>query len=675
LLPPEYGGGVAAGKHLPARVSSHTLPHTPEHTASTAPSPADQRLSPTEAWRALLALLNTRTTIRLADRRKTKIAYPRRAARPAADFADAPPTAPAAIHVYDRAGFTRFWPLDLDAHDRTPEQIAAVEADLAAATTLLDETGCIYLVDRAHGGAHVYVLLEDPLSADDARTLITALTRRLPTLDPKPVQNASDGLITIPGSVHRLGGHRELTVDADAAWATIAGTHTPARALQRLRAALVDELRAIAHEDAQRGAQAREAARAAGSTETLSAIADDDVRAITVRGIGRHMSAKLAGLAADGDWRAADYASASEARRAVLMSAVATGMQQTDVQARMLDGRWPGLRSLFAHKGLDRLTYEYRRAAEEIARRDLTAPPGTLTRDDSAVRSDTSAKTHRGGGEGSPSVHDAHGTIRAWITLVERHAAAEYQGTRGWDRQMALRSLGQAASMTGSTLTAMGVRWHALALGCSRTEAAQILRELAAETDPWVVLVARGRGIEADTYQLRIPDRHADLLEDLRWRSGKTHAVRPVFTVLGRPTGLLYEAIERGATTRARIALVTGLRADAYRDARDTALTWGLITGNDRDGYQIAATDADLERLAEILGAIEARTRRLDQHRRERAAYWAQLAAIARTRPWIRLVRDVDDTDPEVEALLHQMRLDELDDHDPGWTTTSAATA
>ena len=177
-----------------------------------------------------------------------------------------------------------------------------------------------------------------------------------------------------------------------------------------------------------------------------------------------------------------------------------------------------------------------------------------------------------------------------------------------------------------------------------------------------MVLVARGRGIYADQYELRIPDRHASLVEELRWRPGKTQAVRPVFTVLGKATGLLFEAVERGATSRARIALVTGLSADAYRDARDTALAYGLITGNDRDGYELAADDARLELLAQQLGAIEARVRRIHQHRRERAAYWAKLEQLRRERPWIRVVRDVDETDPEVEETLAQMYLDSLDE-------------
>lgn len=653
MLPPEYGGRAVAGKHDTTGVSRDASAATPEQT-----------------WQLALPLLNTRPLLRLANRRRTSVAYPARGARRAADYHATPPRQPAAIHVYDSQGHTRFLPLDLDAHDRTPEQTATVDADLATLCALLEDCGITYLADRAHGGAHVYALLADPISASEARTLAEALARRLPSLDPSPTRSAASGLITIPGSAHRLGGHRELTCDLEQARAIATGPHSPTSALRRLRTALAGELRTLAHEDAQRGADAREHARTTGATSTLAAtIPDADVQALTATGLGRHMSPRCAQLATAGDWRTAGYPSPSEARRAVLMSAIATGLTEIDVRARMLDGRWPGLRSMFDHKGLHRLTDEYRRAAEEIHRREhAPRPPGAVTRPDTAVRPDTSAPTHTGGRENTPTrqapSHDTYAQIRIWTTLATRHAPTEYRGAASWSVQMALRSLGQAASMVGSTVIAMGVRWHSLATDRARTDAARILRELADEPDPWITLVARGRGILADEYRLRIPDRHAHSIDTLRWRRGKTQAVRPAFTVLGTPTALLYEAIEHGhGTSRARLARATGLSDDAYRDARDTALAYGLITGNDHDGYELAANDADLERLAEALGALEARSRRIAQHRHERALYWKQLDQLHRSRPWIRHVRDVEDPDPEIDALLTQMRLDDLRDH------------
>lgn len=653
MLPPGYGGDLLACKHV-GPVSRTSAGETTD-TPTTAPA----QLTPAQAWQLCLPLLNSRTTIRLGLPRKGGIAYERRHARRVADHADAPPRQPAAVHVFDTQGTTRFLPLDLDAHDGTPEQIAAVEDDLATLTALLDEAGMVHLADRAHGGAHVYVLLADPMSADDARTLCTALARRLPTLDIAPASNASDGLLTIPGSAHRRGGHRELVTDADTARAIVSGPHSPRQAVYRLRMALADELRALATEDAQRAAEARESARQTGAASTLELVTDEDMQAVQQRGLGKSMSTKAHDLAMTGDWRAHGYPSASEARRVVLMSAVAVGMTEADVRARMLRGTWPGLRSLFDTKGLHRLHDEYTRAAEEITRRERIKATSPATRENNGDTSDTSAKTHSGGGGNTLTLEDTYGQIRTWMTLVALHASQEVRGARSWDRQMMLRSLGKAASLTGSTITAMGVRWHAVSTAEGRTEAAAALRALAAENDPWIELVRAARGIDADHYRLRIPDRYANEIEGLRWQRGLTHAVRPAFAVLGKPTGLFFEAVEQGHTTRARIALRTGLSAESYRDARDTALAYGLVRGNDRDGYEVAASDADLEELGQALGAYAARTAQIQQHRRERRAFWAKLAALSARGP--RYLRDLDDNTEEIDALRAQMILDSLD--------------
>ena len=651
-MAPGYGGPKPSCKCVGpvSRTSGETT-----QTPTTAPA----QLTPAQAWQLCLPLLNTRSTIRLGHPRKDGIAYERRHARRATDYTDAPPRQPAAVHCYDPQGQTRFLPLDLDAHDRTPEQIAAVEADLATLTALLDDAGMAYLVDRAHGGAHVYVLLAEPMSADDARTLCTALAKRLPTLDTTPASNVTDGLLTIPGSAHRRGGHRELVTDAETTHAIISGPHSPKSAVHQLRNALAPELHALTHEDAQRAADARERARKAGATSTLELVTDDEIRAVQLRGLGRSMSAKAHSLATTGDWRAHGYPSASEARRVVLMSAVAIGMTETDVRQRMLTGTWPGLRSLFDTKGLHRLHYEYTRAAEEIARRDRHKPTSPATSEKTDETSDTSAPTHSGGGQPTLALNDPYALIRTWTTLVAAHAGLEVRGARSWDRQMALRALGMAASMNGSPTTAMGVRWHAVATGEGRTEAAAALRALTAEPDPWIELVRSARGIEADHYRLRIPDRYQAQIDTLRWQAGRTHAVRPVFAVLGKAVGLLFEAVEHGHTTRAAIMLRTGLSADTYRDARDTALAYGLITGTDRDGYHLAATNADLERLGEELGAHAARIAQIHQHRRERRQFWAMLAAV-RTRGPL-LTRQITDTTAEIEALRLEMLLDSLD--------------
>src|SRR5699024_9376765 len=122
----------------------------------------------------------------------------------------------------------------------------------------------------------------------------------------------------------------------------------------------------------------------------------------------------------------------------VLMSAIAVGMSREDLRARMSDGRMPGLRSLFAHKGLRRLGDEYSRAIAALHERETTGgSPGPRHAD----RSDTSARTHTAAGGRAvpdPSPH-THGYIRCWRSLVHAHSPTEYLGSPGWKYQQILR--------------------------------------------------------------------------------------------------------------------------------------------------------------------------------------------------------------------------------------------
>lgn len=645
MLPPEYGGRFAVSKYGEASVS-----HDATHLVSDPPA----TLSPQEAWRSLAPLLAARPRMRPSRRRRQGVEYPGQLERPM-DAATCP-SQPTAVHVYDERGYTRMLPFDLDAHERTPAQAEAVDRDLDQLQGILDAVGAAYLADRAHAGAHVYVLLEEPLSADDARTLALAMCRRLPTLDPGPMRSATDGLITVPGTAHRLGGHREL-ISSDAETRNIVdGARTPRSSVMRLRMMLADELRAIAAEDRARGDASRARRRVAGAADTVHIDALEDLT-ITQRGVGRHMSSKLADIARHGDWRSYDYPSASEARAAVLMSALATGLTQSDVQARMLDGRWAGLRSLFDHKGLHRLSSEISSAEAEIRRREGTKH---LARGKSADTSDTSAITHSGGGvrEASASVSDTHGVIRSWRTVLHSQGSLEFPGSTGWKVLLVLRALASNAHMVGDQRTCTGVRWIAVATGLGVDTVATVLRELAAQSDPWIVLVKRGTGVLANEYELRIPDRHQASAERARWVSGKAHSLRPVFTVLGTPSALVYEAIEQGrGGSYAQLILRTGLCRDSVREAIGILEGWGLITGDASEGWGLSSNDADLERLAERLGATAARARKLARFREQRRKYLEFLETASRQRTWIRFVRSVDDEPPpevrEVLDLLH----------------------
>lgn len=640
MVPPEYGGHAVDGKYDTTGVS-HTAPASDPDTAQ-------------RTWTTCARALASQPRMRLADTRGKRPSYPGRLSR---KLVDELPSVPTAVHVYDKRGYTRMWPLDLDAHEGTAEQVAAVEADLAAVHTLLDEAGFVHLTDRAHGGRHCYVLLAEPASADEIRSLTEALAARFPTLDPSPTRSASDGLITVPGTRHWRGGHRTLTIALPQAQEILSGPWSPPTALRRLHLELADELRAVIANDRERGEQHRETLRSQGAQNTLN---PREVLAITDRGLGRQMNAHLAELARDGDWRAHGYPSASEARRAVLMSAIATGLRGPDVAARMQDGRWPGLRSLFDHKGLHRFHGEYDRAAQEIARREASS---TLTSENAAHASDTSAPTHSGGGGNVPAPSErAHGFTRTWRSLLHAHAPREYPGAAGWKHQQVLRALASNAHMIGSRVTATGVRWIAVATGLSRTTTAEVLYELSRQDDPWIELVARGRGRLAHTYSLRIPQRHAEAAGNVRWVSGKAHAVRPVFTVLGIPAALLYEAIEHGhSESLARLTIRTGLSREAVRQGLQILADWNLIDVSPTAGWHLTSNDADLHRLAELLGAISARANKLKRYALERQRYWELLERLSAGRQGPKYVREIEtEPPPDILSVLDELRQDDL---------------
>ena len=75
-----------------------------------------------------------------------------------------------------------------------------VDSDAAAIGALLDSCGLAYVADHSpSGGRHIYVPVQERLSAEDARELVEALATRFPSLDPGPHQNVTHGCIRPPG--------------------------------------------------------------------------------------------------------------------------------------------------------------------------------------------------------------------------------------------------------------------------------------------------------------------------------------------------------------------------------------------------------------------------------------------------------------------------------------------
>lgn len=612
MLPPEYGGRGPVGNYGEPGVS----PHTPT------------TLPPELSWILTAPVIAGQTRMRLGKKqRDNRVSYPAGTER---DLTRELPSKPAAVRLYSNAGYCNVLALDFDAKDRTPEQIADVAYDVFQTEALLDQSGAWFLTDHAHGGTHVYVLLEQPLPFLEARELVEAMAQRWATLDPSPHQSIARGCITVPGSAHKNGGHRSLTISERSLRERVNGLRTPNRALRQLRLTFRDEILVV---------QAKRAAHAAAEPHSTPVVYE--------AGAGRVMGRKYLSLALEGDWTAYGYDSPSEARWAVLWSAMATGLSREDVAARMSDGRWAGLWALHTHRHDPWTTF-----TGDWTRMEPLFTASNNNQDSSVHTSDTSANSHTGG----PSVHDTHGVIRTWRSLLHTVEAHEFPGAKGWTRRLLLRAVAKQSHEVGSTLTATGVRGLSLATGASPQTVAALLRELSTQNDPWITLTARAHGREAAAYELRIPDRYADAAEAVRWIRGKAQALRPAFEQLGAPAALAYEAIEHGhGSSPVTIQNRTGLSRTAVTDALTTLAGWNLIDGDATAGYWLTSTDADLERLAERFGITHARATKIANYRAQRRIWWAYL-----DRHHIAPHADDLAADKEVLALLDEMRLSDL---------------
>lgn len=544
--------------------------------------------------------------MRLAEKRGNLTSFPAKAER---DLSSALPARPAAVMISDVQGRARTLCIDLDA--REGHSPADVEADYVALRPVLEACDLPIFADIAHGGIHVYVLI-DPVPMADARELVGALARRAPTLDVMPHSGGDPHrCITTPGTAHKLGGHRTLLDPVESVQRAIEGPRGDAQALALLRAALCDEIDAY-----------RDDLLAKGRDET----GGDEELALTdiITGTGR-VSLRIDSLARSGEHLAAGYRTPSEGVAAVLCGAVSAGMTQSDVRALINEGTWAGLKQLMArHTEKGRLASEWKRACAYIARRDAERRAGQRT-EKSVHRSDTSAKiTHRGSTTAVSKRAlrvDLHRALRTWRATLHRVEVHEFPGATGYKARMLLRVLAGMGHAQATTTLAVGVRSLALGSVLSHETASQVLRELRADPDPWVVLLERGEGVDADVYELRIPDRHQDAAERVRWVRGKSYGVRTVFSELGIPAALTFEAAEQGhAGSIEQIMLRTGLSKAAVYDALQTLLGWQLIAAEDH-GYQAVATNADLDRLARRLGAHSRYVQRLQEYRRQRKVW------------------------------------------------------
>lgn len=420
------------------------------------------------------------------------------------------PALPAAVRTYDKAGETRCVAFDLDARKKASR--GAVLRDCERLTGWLADAGCSYLVDESvSGGRHVYVFLAQPLSHAELAPLVRRLrgSGALPTLDPGPLVNLSEGCIRPPGATHRDGGHQRLVTPLPAALAA-ASSPTPPAAWQaftdQLPAAPASRLAADLHEPAQEPAPP---------------------------GLARPLAPAYAAIAATGRYDTDRYPSPSEARAAVILHALCRGWSGQQITAEVTSNRWAGLATLYAaHYGA---RYAGKALAGDLSRAQARYEELPLH------RIHTSATRPRGGSGSAARTH-----LRKWTAAVQLAIRDDRWPTaRSYGIELLLTALGDAARRSQTIYPAFGVRHLSMGAGTALepSTVAKTLKALAEEDDPLILLVESDRGVEPDIYELRIPDAYLDQLPADQELPPAPYGIHPAFSYLPKPAYRLYTTL------------------------------------------------------------------------------------------------------------------------------------
>jgi hypothetical protein len=485
-----------------------------------------------------------------------------------------------------------------------------VESDAARLRKLLDEANVGFVEDFSpSGGRHIYIPLQQRLTAGEARELIEALGLLAASLDPSPHQNITDGCIRVPGSAHKTGGHQTLITPMSQAYAILRVRNSP-RAIATLRAALAPEL---ARNTVIKERQARAATAARPAAAQLP--------------IGGRSETPLRRIARTGLYDTAKYASPSEARMGVLNHFAACGWSLEDVQNE-LTAQFPGLAALYGtpSKQLRLLPLEWAKAQAFINAGTSQRRGSNRTGKINARINNTSPTEPTGGALNSSSaaIHQLVNDLENVLYAVLDHRLKD-RGREGLSLRFLIRALLAYMRTKETDLLDVGCRTLATAMGKHHVTIARLLPVLGQASDGILTKVVDARRKAADVYLIRLPEQYQQLARELTWRKGKIHSIRPVFRALGDAAAIVYETIERSrhSPTTAEVVRNSGISRSTVEKALGAMEGLGMIERDERR-WKITAT-VSLRALAERLGVMEDYQAQISRNRRERAAWHAYL--------------------------------------------------
>lgn len=571
----------------------------------------EQQQDPAALW-ALAPLIAGRPVLRLQDRDGH---YRPGSERP---LTESLPERPAAGMILTTSGTVRTLCLDLDSN----RGMSMLRRSRGEVLSLLSQCGLEWVEDFSpSGGVHLYSPLQVSVSPARARSVIEALGRLAPSLDPSPHRNGQHGCIRLPGSSHRMGGRQLLMTSLQEA-RRILVQRNPEASFLHLETALTAS------------------SVTAPSPSTLPSIPSPTPGSRAPR--QRRISALSEAIAVHGDVPSG-YPSASEARMAALCSLTACGWTEDQVWFALRGPELPGLGLLYSKYGSQetiqsRFTIEWSKAQSYIAGSSKTLPSRPSSTD--VPKSDINGLNSQGG-QGSPTADVRR--IKVVLGILDARLAGTGRASLGL--RIMLRSLLTFATMTGSLEVAVGCRSHAVATGMHHGTAAKMLKELARIEGSCIRKVARGRGLEADRYVI---DVDPGLQSHLDQRSGPramVHALRPAFRVLGAAAALVYEALEEGCSGSIRaISRAAGLGASTVHRELLLLATHGLAERT-LGGWRLVRTRS-LLRVAAELGMIDAVAAQLLRYQQDRAR-WKDF--VAGTRVSDRFLQEWELYDAELE--------------------------
>lgn len=563
--------------------------------------------SPDSVWKKLAPLLAARRSMRVSTPGDAgKFATSRTLTTRLPDF-------PAAVPLYNAHGRTVLLALDFDAKRHGAAQ---VDIDVARVLDWLHECGGRTVTDRStSGGRHVLVPLatDTPLRVDDVSTLMTLLEARLPTFDKAPMLGASHGCISVPGSLCREGGYRQLDgtlADAVDAFTLRSERGVVARLSERLGGAGMWR------------ARTRVAAVQASLTCDEYLVGVGDTRRLHPHFCrSSPIPAKIAAFAKAGEFDPDRWDSPSEARQSVITALVFRGAHAVDIETLLGSDDYAGLRHAYSRYKTPR---QIARSLRQDVDKALTWAAGVVPQFHDLKHKNM----HTGGYGGTDSFRDDP-IRRRWLATANTWIDQEFLGSRQRPVLLAVvQALAYSSALAGELVegvpvVAIGGRGlsHAAGLMSEATvwSALRLLRD--APGSP-VLRVARGAGQLPDRYALTTPatGRGPGRVAIARASVAPVHQA---WSVIGLRSRVLYDLIHEGQVTTVKDALAAAkLGTSAGYAALTDLRVAGLIT---MTKGSVATTERTLDDVADDAGLEMVAAERVVRHRAERLVWHAWL--------------------------------------------------